>query len=129
MTPKTLNQNLLLWAAAFALAVLLSFLSGIATHWPKGEGIDWQGVWLDVIQTILTTAPIIAAGWGLPRLGKEEVAVLSSAVGHDAAVDALQTARIQQAVSGDPTVPLPPMILTQVADEIERRLRLGGSDA
>ena len=57
MTPQTTAQNLLLWGAALALAVLLSFLSGIATHWPDGGQIDWRGVALDVIQTILTTAP------------------------------------------------------------------------
>jgi hypothetical protein len=124
MTPETRTQNLILWGIALAVAVLLSFLSGIATHWPRSGEIDWQGVVLDVIQTVLTTVPLVAAGLGLPRLGKEDIAVLGSAVGHDAAVDALQTARIQQAVSGDPSVPLPPMIVTQVADEIERRMKL-----
>ena len=65
MTPRNLTQNLLYWSAALAVAVLLSFLSGIATHWPESGPIDWRGVLLGVVQTLLTSIPIVAAGFGL----------------------------------------------------------------
>ncbi len=96
MTPQTTNQNLLVWAGALALAVLLSFLSGVATHWPEDGGIDWRGVTLDVIQTILTTAPLVAAGLGLPRLGKEGIASLVSEVGAGQAKAVLEVEAIRQ---------------------------------
>lgn len=95
MTPKNKTENLLIWGAALGVAVLLSFLSGIATHWPD-TGIDWRGVFLDVIQTILTTAPIVAAGLGLPRIGKEGVASLVSEVGTEKAKDVLAIEAIKQ---------------------------------
>jgi hypothetical protein len=96
MTPQTLTQNLLYWAAALGVAVLLSFLSGLATHWPAAGPIDWRGVWLDVIQTLLTTVPIVAAGFGLPRLGKEGIASLVSEVSSGQAKTALQVEAIRQ---------------------------------
>lgn len=106
MTPRTTAQNLLLWGAALAVSVLLSFLSGLATHWPESGIIDWRGVWLDVIQTVLTTAPIVAAGLGLPRLGKEQVATLVSQVGAGPAKAALEVEAIRQAAGTiDPATP------------------------
>ena len=116
MTPKTTTQNLMLWGAAFLLAVLLSLLSGIATHWPAGGSIDWRGVALDVIQTILTTAPLVAAGLGLPRLGKEGVAALSSRVGTPAAIAALADEADRQA-----GIPVPTYLTDTDIDRITRR--------
>lgn len=90
MTPDTTTKNLALWGAALAVSVLLAFLSGVATHWPENGPIDWRGVMLDVIQVIVSTLPIVAAGLGLPRLGKEAVASLTSKVGKDNAVAVLE---------------------------------------
>lgn len=97
MTPTTTTQNLLYWAAALGVAVLLSFLSGVATHWPEGGPIDWRGVVLDVVQTLLTTVPLVAAGFGLPRLGKESIAGLVSTVGPGPAKAALEDEADRQA--------------------------------
>jgi hypothetical protein len=97
VTPSTTAQNLVLWGAAFMGAVILSALSAIATHWPAGGPIDWRAVVLDVIQTILSTAPLLAAGLGLPRLGHEPVAALVSQVGTTQAQAALEVEAVKQA--------------------------------
>jgi hypothetical protein len=120
--PKTLSQNLLLWCAAFALAVLLSLLSGIATHWPEGGMIDWRGVWLDVIQTIVTALPIVAAGLGLPALGKEAPAYLAHQVGQPTAVAALEQAATVQAVSDVPTPAAADLLADRIYDRIAAKL-------
>lgn len=96
MTPATTRQNLLLWAGALAVSVLLAFLTGIATHWPEGGTIDWRGVCLDVIQVLLSVIPIVAAGLGLPRIGKEPIAALVSEVGTNQAKAALEVEAIKQ---------------------------------
>lgn len=119
MTPKTTTQNLMLWGAAFGLAVLLSALSGIATHWPEGGSVDWRGVTLDVIQTILTTAPLVAAGFGLPRLGKESIAALVSDIGKDRAQDALEVTAATGQVRPGAQVPT----ARELALEMEKILR------
>lgn len=81
MTPRTTGQNIVLWIGALLITTFLALLSGIATHWPEGGLIDWRGVWLDVIQVLLSAVPLVAAGLGLPRLGREGVASLVSEVG------------------------------------------------
>lgn len=122
MTPKSTTENLLYWAAALAVAVLLSALSGIATHWPEGGSIDLRAVTLDVIQTLLAAVPIVAAGFGLPRLGKEQAAALISKVGTQNAVDALHDEVDRQA--GIPqSILLSQDQLQQVADELEARMK------
>lgn len=118
MTPKTLTQNLLLWGAALALAVLLSFLSGIAAHWPEGGSVDWRNVLLGVIQTILTTAPIVAAGFGLPRLGRESLSALVSEVGPSVAKATLEDEATRQ-MTGDPH----PAVVPDLADEVVARIK------
>ena len=120
MIPRTTAQNLVLWGVAFAVAVLLSFLSGLATHWPESGDIEWRGVWLDVIQTILTTVPIIAAGLGLPTLGKEAVTHLASQVGTGQATAALEVEAVKQATGLPPTVPA--TFSTDQVDQISRRI-------
>lgn len=118
MTPKTINQNLLLWSAALGVSVVLAFLTGVATHWPEGGSIDWRGVTLDVVQVLLSVIPVVAAGIGLPRLGKEGIASLVNEVGAPQAKAALEVEAIKQqtGVSGSsvPTV-------AEIADELERR--------
>lgn len=96
MTPTSTRQSLLIWSGALALSVLLSFLSGIATHWPEGGPIDWRGVMLDVIQTVLSVAPVVAAGIGLPQFGKEAVTSLVKQIGTDKATDVLAVEAIRQ---------------------------------
>lgn len=96
MTPSTLTANLSLWAAAFAGAIALSALASVARHWPEGAGVDWRAVTLDVIATILTTAPLVAAGLGLPRLGHEPVAALVSHIGKANAQAALEVEAVKQ---------------------------------
>lgn len=88
--PKTTAQNIVYWVGALALTVVLALLTGIATHWPEGGPIDWRGVWLDVIQVLLSTLPVVAAGLGLPRLGRERVARAVSEVGPQRAQAVLQ---------------------------------------
>lgn len=119
MTPKTTSQNLLYWAGALAVAVLLSFLSGIATHWPESGSIDWRGVVLDVVQTLLTTVPLVAAGFGLPRLGKEEVASLTSQVGTANATAALQDEAARQ--QGNDPAPLSDADIGRLADAVLKK--------
>lgn len=97
MTPKNKTENLLYWGAALAVSILLAFLSGVATHWPESGQIDWRGVWLDVIQAVLTAAPFVIAGLGLPRLGKEPIANLVSKVGAGNARVALEEEADRQA--------------------------------
>lgn len=97
MTPKNKTENLLLWGAALGLAVVLSFLSALAQQLPGEAPINWRVIWLAVISTILTTAPLVAAGFGLPRIGKEEVAGLVSAVGTENAKAALADEADRQA--------------------------------
>lgn len=126
MLPKTITQNLLLWGAAFAIAVLLSALASIAENWPAGAGIDWRAVCLDVIKTILTTVPIIAAGFGLPRLGREPISALVNEVGAPQAKAALEVEAIRQAtgVAGPPAPPQMPSaqeIAAALEDEREKR--------
>ncbi len=105
MTPKTTAQNLLLWGAALGVSLILSLLYGIALHWPEGGTVDWRSVWMGVIQTALTEIPIVAAGLGLPRLGKEPIAALSSEVGYTTAKDALTIAAIRQSTGLPPEKP------------------------
>jgi hypothetical protein len=106
VTPATTTQNLLLWGIALALAILLSFLSGVATHWPENGPIDMRGVLLDVIQTILTTVPLVAAGLGLPRLGREDISSLVSDVGKGQAKAVLEVEAVRQATGVTATRPL-----------------------
>lgn len=136
MTPATTTQNLLLWGAALGLAVLLSFLSGVATHWPEGGAIDWRGVALDVIQTILTTAPLVAAGFGLPRIGKEPIAALVSQVGPGPAQAALENEATRQETGvGTALRPITQDLVTALADHLhgdvidalEARMRMSPS--
>ncbi len=101
MTPATRTQNLLLWGGALAVSVVVAFLSGVATHWPEGGPIDWRGVALDVIQVALSVIPIVAAGLGLPRLGKEGVATLVSEVGTRQATAVLEVEAVRQATGLD----------------------------
>lgn len=96
MTPKTTRQNLLYWAGALGVAVLLSFLGGLAQHWPEGGDVDWRGVVLDVAATLAATVPLVAAGLGLPRLGKEGLAGLVSEVGVGQAKAVLEVEAIRQ---------------------------------
>lgn len=104
MTPQNKTQNLMLWAAALGVAILLSFLGALAQQLPGDDPIRWRQVWLNVIQTILTTAPIVAAGFGLPRLGKEGVASLVSEVGTENAKAALEGEADRQAGAGAPAL-------------------------
>lgn len=90
MTPKTTAQNIAYWIGALALTTVLALLTGIATHWPEGGSIDWRGVWLDVIQVLLSTLPVVAAGLGLPRLGREQIARTVSDIGPKRAQAVLQ---------------------------------------
>jgi hypothetical protein len=118
MTPSTTMQNLVLWGAAFMGAVILSALSAVATHWPVNGSIDWRGVTLDVIQTILSTAPLVVAGLGLPRLGHEPVAALVSQVGTANAQAALETEAVKQAVGGASDEPFTPEQVDQIAGRL-----------
>lgn len=97
MTPKTPTQNLLLWGAALLAAIVLAFLGGIAAHWPENGSIDWRGVILDTIRSILTASPFVLAGLGLPMLGKENIAALVHEIGPGPAQAALEVEAVKQA--------------------------------
>jgi thiamine transporter ThiT len=120
VTPKTTQQNLLYWAGALALAVVLSFLSAIAINWPAGGSVDWRAVALAVIATVVSLSPIVAAGLGLPMLGKEQQAYLSHQVGQTAATAALEQAAVGQVTTAAVT---PDQVAVLVADELERRMK------
>lgn len=96
MTPKTTQANLAYWAAALAGAVLLAFLTSITVNWPEDGSVDWRSVTLDVVQTLVTILPVVLAGLGLPRLGKEGVAALVNEVGTEQAKAALEVEAIKQ---------------------------------
>jgi hypothetical protein len=127
VTPSTTTTNLLLWAGAMAGAIILSALSAIATHWPSGGAIDWRSVTLDVIQTILSTAPLLAAGLGLPRLGHEPVAALVSQVGTAQAQAALEVEAVKQA-TGITAEPLTAEQRRMIVDDLEARLKATPAD-
>jgi hypothetical protein len=127
MTPKTTTQNLLLWAAAFALAIVLSFLGALAEQLPGDAPINWRIVLLNVVQTILSTAPIIAAGFGLPRLGKEPIAALVHEVGAGPAKSALEVEAVKQATGVNTT--LTDADVERVTDELLRRRDLATAAA
>lgn len=118
MTPSTTQQNLALWGGALAVSLVLAFLSGVATHWPEAGPIDWRGVALDCIQVLLSELPIVAAGLGLPRLGKETVAALTSKVGTSNAVAVLSEERDRQAGIPVPS-PLTDADLHHIAQSID----------
>jgi hypothetical protein len=117
VNPETKTQNLLLWGAALGIALLLSFVSGVMTHWPEAGGIDWRGVWLDVGQTVVTVVPIVAAGLGLPRLGREDISALVSQVGRGTAKAALEVAATRQ-VADDPLPPIHPEMTPGQTDQL-----------
>lgn len=94
MTPKTKIENLLIWVAAVFLALLLSFLGSWveqASSIPPEQSINWRSIWIDVVQSLLYLAPIVGAGLGLPRLGKEQIASMVSDLGKEEAVARLET--------------------------------------
>lgn len=113
MKPKTKTQNLLLWLAAFLLAVLLSFLAALASQLPGDTPINWREVALDVINTIVSIAPVVAAGLGLPRLGGEIRANLVDEIGKEKATIVLE----QMAETGR----APNIDYGMLADEILKR--------
>jgi hypothetical protein len=92
LAPKTLNQNILLWVGAFLTALLLAFINSLIKQLPGDLPINWRTIAFDVLTTVSTTVPIIAAGLGLPALGKELETRLISKVGTDTAKEVLQDA-------------------------------------
>ena len=81
LIPTNKYQTLLLWVAAFIVAIMLSFLTALSKQLSGTDPINWRPVFLDVIDTVITVIPIIAAGLGLPRLGKETLNNLVTQVG------------------------------------------------
>jgi hypothetical protein len=84
--------------------------------------MDWRAVVLDVIQTVLSTAPLLAAGLGLPRLGHEPVAALVSQVGTTQAQAALEVEAVKQA-TGHRAAPLTAEQRRMIVDDLEARLK------
>lgn len=94
MTPNTKTKNLLIWGAALLLALFLAFVGSWveqASTIPEDQAINWRRVWIDVAKSLLTLAPVVAAGLNLPRLGKEQVATMVNELGKDEALHRLET--------------------------------------
>lgn len=84
LTPKTTKQNLLYWAAAISFALLISFTTALVQELNVitiDDSIRWRVILLSVLEDILNMAPLVAAGLGLPRLGKEHIASKVSQLG------------------------------------------------
>lgn len=73
------------WLFAIIFSVILSFLTSLAAQLSTTESINWRTIILDVLNNILAMAPLVAAGLGLPRLGKEHIASMVSNLGADEA--------------------------------------------
>lgn len=92
MTPHNTTQNLLLWAIALVVSVIVAFLTSLNQQLGGTDDINWRPILSDVIKTLLVAIPVVAAGFGLPRIGHEEQAALVSELGKDRATEALQYA-------------------------------------
>jgi hypothetical protein len=122
MIPKTTTQNILLWLGALTLAVALALISSVADHWPEGGAIDWRLVYQDVSRTIVSLSPIVAAGLGLPALGKEAQAFLAHQVGQPTATAALEQAATVQATSDAPTPEAADILADRIYERIAAKL-------
>lgn len=90
LIPQNKTQTVLMWLLALLGAITLAFLSSLAQQLPGSEPINWRTIALDVINVIISSAPFVAAGLGLPRLGAENRARLINEIGADRAVDVLE---------------------------------------
>lgn len=120
ITPKTLTQNLILWGLALLVSVLLAILNPLGEQMSTDEPIRWRSIFVSVIHTLTTVIPIVAAGFGLPKLGGEVPNALIKEVGHDKAIDVLTDVAASQGASR------PYVNLTELAKELleERDRRL-----
>jgi len=105
MTPNTKTKNLLIWGAALLLSLFLAFVGSWveqASTIPAEQPINWRSVWIDVGKALLAIAPVVAAGFNLPRFGREEVSSRVSNLGKEEAIARLDTPPID---SVQPTTP------------------------
>lgn len=76
LMPKSPSQNLITWFAVLLIYLTLSFLSTVSiqlSNTPDNEPLNWRPIIINIANDLVTIIPVVAAGLGLPALGKEQV--------------------------------------------------------
>lgn len=94
MVPASKTTNGILYALGWLSGGLLAMgweLYAQLNMLPEAEAVHWRSIITAGLFVLLSTALPFLATMGLPRYGKEDVAVLTSKLGKEQTVDALQT--------------------------------------
>jgi hypothetical protein len=118
VTPSTTTRNLLLYLGAYLLAIVLAGGVEASKQLHGDAAYTWRPVLSHMLDTALELAAPLAMTMGLPRLGKEAVAMLTSRVGTDNAKAALEGEAVRQAVGGDSEQPFSVVQVDQIASRL-----------